>query len=59
MVPEQEFKAALRAFIETGPPSPEVTDLLQRLEMKIASPGDWEAAKHHPLEESSKSEISD
>jgi hypothetical protein len=59
MLPEQEFKAALRAYLEAGPPTPEVNDLLQRLEMEMASPGDWESAKYQSLSESGKAEISD
>jgi len=59
MLPEQSFKAAIREYIEAGTASPEIAELIQKLEMEIASPGDWEAAKHHPLEESGKSEISD
>lgn len=59
MLPEQEFKKALRAFIEVGFAEPDTAEMLEKLEMQLASPGDWEAAKYHPLEESGKSEISD
>lgn len=44
-LPEQEFKRALREYLETGVPD-EVREQLEIVEMSIASPGDWELAKH-------------
>lgn len=47
---EQEFKAAIRNYLSAGPPN-EVLPLVERLEMEMASPGDWEAAKTQPATE--------
>jgi hypothetical protein len=44
-LPEQEFKRALREYLESGAPD-EVREQLEVVEMSIASPGDWELAKH-------------
>jgi len=42
-----EFKQAIRNYLSAGPPD-EVRPLVERLEMEMASPGDWEAAKTQP-----------
>ena len=47
MVTEHELKAALREYLEAGPPN-DVTELVQQLQMELASPGDWEVAKTAP-----------
>jgi hypothetical protein len=44
-ITEQEFKSALREFLALGPDE-EVKQEVERLEMELASPGDWEAAKY-------------
>jgi hypothetical protein len=47
---EPDFKAAIREYLEAGPPD-EVTELVQQLEMELASPGDWHAARFMPSPE--------
>lgn len=58
MLPEQNFKQALREYLKTDVPD-EVRDAVEQLEMELASPGDWELAKYQELEESGKAETSD
>ena len=44
-ITEQEFKAALVEYLAGDVPE-ELRESIERLEMTLASPGDWEAAKH-------------
>ena len=59
MLPEPDLKKALRAYIESGVPEGDLKELVMRLEMEIASPGDWEAAKYQHMADSEKAKISD
>jgi hypothetical protein len=45
MLPEQEFKRAIREYLRYEIPE-EARETVERLEMTLASPGDWELAKH-------------
>jgi hypothetical protein len=44
MLPEQEFKRAIREYLKNEIPD-ETRETVERLEMTLASPGDWELAK--------------
>lgn len=44
MLPEQEFKKALREYLKNDIPD-EIKKTVEVLEMMLASPGDWELAK--------------
>jgi hypothetical protein len=45
---EQDFKKSLREYLASGPANQELVETLEKLEMELASPGDWELAKHTP-----------
>lgn len=45
MVSEHDLKKALKEYLQSGPPD-EITEQVERLEMELASPGEWEAAKY-------------
>lgn len=44
-IAEQTFKAALAEYLSGDVPD-DVRESVERLEMTLASPGDWEAARH-------------
>lgn len=45
MVNELELKKAIKEYLQNDLPE-EIKAETQRLEMELASPGDWEAAKY-------------
>jgi hypothetical protein len=57
-LPEQEFKRAIREYLAGDVPEG-VRETVERLELEIASPGDWELAKYQEIAETGKAETSD
>lgn len=47
-ITEREFKAVLAEFLREANVPPEVKDQVERVQMLMATPGEWEAAKHMP-----------
>jgi hypothetical protein len=44
-ITEADFKRELAEFLQSGPP-PEIGEEVERLQMLLATPGDWAAAEH-------------
>ena len=58
MIPENEFKRIIREYLDGDLPD-DARELIEQLEMELASPGDWEAAKYQELADSGAAETSD
>jgi hypothetical protein len=58
MVPEQEFKKLIREYLSGDIPD-DARQLIEQLEMDLASPGDWESAKYQALSDSGTAETSE
>lgn len=58
MIPEQDFKQLIREYLSGDVPD-DARELIEQLEMQLASHGDWEAAKYQQLAESGRAETSE
>ena len=50
LIRQHEFIRELREFMEQPDLPDEVKEVAGRVEMELASPGDWEAARHEVVE---------
>lgn len=46
LITESEMKAAIREYLDADVADEDTRRAVQELEMQLASPGEWEAAKH-------------
>jgi hypothetical protein len=48
VIREDEFKSVLAEFLREADVPQSVKDEVERIQMLMATPGEWEAAKHMP-----------